>query len=63
MANDRFVEVTTGRSMSGAANKPSPGHQPRALSATGHSGEPATSTNSWFWTNANGTGRAQVSWP
>ncbi len=57
MANDRFVEVTRPH-MSGAASNPGsdPGFQPRALSATAHSGEPATNTNSWFWTNANGTG-------
>ena len=33
-----------------------PGPSPKggALSATAHSGEPVTNTNTWFWTNANG---------
>jgi hypothetical protein len=51
MANGRFVEVTGFHKF--AADD---GFPERALSATAHSGEPATNTNSWFWTNANGTG-------
>ena len=33
---------------------PGPSHKGGALSATAHSGEPVTNTNTWFWTNANG---------
>jgi hypothetical protein len=35
---------------------PGPGYKGGALSATAHSGEPVTNTNTWFWTNANGLG-------
>jgi hypothetical protein len=35
---------------------PGPSHKGGALSATAHSGEPVTKTNTWFWTNANGRG-------
>ncbi len=55
MANGRFVEVNRFY-MSAAKPGRGLGFQPRALSATGHSGERATNTNTWFWTNANGTG-------
>ena len=80
MANGRFVEVT-GRGMpgpggpgSGGPREGSPGPAPGpggpgpkggALSATAHSGEPVTSTNTWFWTNANGpvNPRLSLNWP
>ena len=65
MANGRFVEVTGSHRMSVAAPGPGgpgpggpgpggPGPRGGALSATAHSGEPVTNTNTWFWTNANG---------
>ena len=64
MANGRFVEVAGAHRMSVAApgpggpgpgpGGPGPSHKGEALSATAHSGEPVTSTNTWFWTNANG---------
>jgi hypothetical protein len=67
MANGRFVEVTgpggsgpggsgpggSGPGGSGPGGS-GPGYKGRALSATAYSGEPATNTNTWFWTNANG---------
>jgi hypothetical protein len=59
MANGRFVEVTGAHGMSVAApgpGSPGPSHKGGALSATAHSGEPVTNTNTWFWTNANGPG-------
>ncbi len=59
-ANGRFVEVSRPR-MSAADTGPRP--QPRALSATGRTGEKVTVTsggtvttkNAWYWTNATGT--------
>ena len=36
--------------------RPGPGPELRALSATGRTGEEATDSNTWFWTNASGTG-------
>ena len=64
MANGRFVEVAGAHGMSVAAPGPGgpgpgpgpggPGPKGGALSATAHSGEPVTNTNTWFWTNANG---------
>ena len=61
MANGRFVEVAGAHRMSVAAPGPGspgpgpgPGPKGGALSATAHSGEPVTNTNTWFWTNANG---------
>ena len=55
VANGRFVEVTRPR-MFAAGPGPGPGPELRALSATGRTGEEATDSNTWFWTNASGTG-------
>ena len=55
VANGRFVEVTRPH-MDAAGPGPGPGPELRALSATGRTGEEATDSNTWFWTNASGTG-------
>jgi len=54
VANGKFVEVTRHYGMSAADR----GGPPRALSATGRTGDRINSdntTNTWFWTNANGS--------
>jgi hypothetical protein len=54
VANGRFVEVNRPRFAAGPGQGPGP--ELKALSATGRTGEKATDSNTWFWTNASGTG-------